>query len=178
MAGANGACLFSPLTRAPTLKLIAMSAKPSKLPVKVVMNNRKARHDYEVLDTVEAGVALKGTEVKSVRLGNVNLGDSFCSITDKLEANLLNFHISPYSHGNRFNHEPGRIKKLLMHKTELRRLRSRINEKGLTLIPLSLYFKGDYLKVSLGVCKGKKLHDKRESLKKKDQQKEIDRLIK
>ena len=150
----------------------------TKKSIKSVLKNRKAYHDYIVQDNIEAGIVLKGTEVKSVRLGNVNLNDSFCLINDKLEAELVNFYIAPYTHGNRFNHDPLRKKKLLLHRKQIWKLRSSINEKGLTLVPLSLYFKADYLKISLGVCKGKKLHDKREALKKRDQQKEMQSIKK
>ena len=143
-----------------------------------IIRNRKAFHEFEVLDTFEAGIVLKGTEVKSVRQGHVHIADAFCVIDDRLNLDLHNAKINVYSHGNRHNHDPDRKRRLLMHRREITKLREKIREKGLTLIPLSMYFKKDYLKVSLGLCKGKKLYDKREDLKKKDAKKEENRVKK
>ena len=142
-----------------------------------VATNRKAFHDYFVLDRYEAGIELAGTEVKSIRAGNVNLKDSFCTIKNG-ELFIRGMHISPYSHGNIFNKDPVRPRRLLMHKKEITRLNSRIMQDGVALIPLSLYFKGSLIKVELGLCKGKKLYDKRESLAEKDTMRSIERTMK
>jgi len=128
---------------------------------KIIAQNKKARHDYFVEDTYEAGIALFGTEVKSVRAGNVNLKDSYCEI-DKGEIFANGIHISPYEQGNIFNREPLRQKKLLMHKREIRKLFGLVGQEGYTLVPLSLYFSGSRVKVEVGLCKGKKLYDKRD----------------
>ena len=140
----------------------------------VVSNNKKAFHDYFVLETFEAGIELVGTEVKSVRQGKVNLKDSWCSI-DRGELFVMGMHISPYRFGNRFNVDPRRVRRLLMHKKEIRRLKSDIQEQGLTLIPLSIYFYKGRAKVELGLCKGKKLFDKRDTERKKAAQRDIER---
>lgn len=144
---------------------------------KVVAVNRKARHDYFVIETYEAGVALFGTEVKSIRLGNCNLKDSFCSIKDG-EIYAYGFHISPYEKGNIFNRDPLRPKKLLMHKREIGKLFGLISRDGYTIVPLSLYFSGSRLKMELGLCKGKKLYDKRDTDAKKQANREIERASK
>ena len=144
---------------------------------KVIAVNRKARHDYFVEDTYEAGIALFGTEVKSVRAGAVNLKDSYCQIK-KGELYAVGVHISPYEKGNIFNRDPLRDKKLLMHKREILKLGQYIMRDSFTLIPLSLYFSGDRVKVEVGLCRGKKLYDKRESAAKKTAQREIDRASK
>ena len=128
---------------------------------KTISENRKARHEYFVLESMETGIELMGTEVKSLRLGQVNLKDSWCSI-DNGELFIKGMHISPYEKGNIFNRDPMRVRKLLMHRKEINRLFGKIKQDGLTLIPLSLYFKGSIVKVQLGLCKGKKLYDKRE----------------
>lgn len=145
--------------------------------IKRIASNRKAFHDYFVLDRIEAGIELFGTEVKSLRNGSVNLKDSFCIIKDD-EVFARGVHISPYEKGNIFNRDPKRPKRLLLHKREIRRLKSRIMEDGLTLIPLSLYFKDSRAKLELGVCKGKKLHDKRESEAENRIRRELERTIK
>lgn len=139
---------------------------------RTLVANRKARHNYEILETVEAGMALLGTEVKSVRSGKANLGDSYASIDDG-EAWLLHLHISPYSQGNQFNHDPLRKRKLLLHKSQIHRLRARIQEKGLTLVPLALILSNNRIKVELGLGRGKKLYDKREAKAKHDAEREM-----
>ncbi len=139
---------------------------------KIITNNKKAFHDYFILETFEAGIALKGTEVKSVKQGKINLKDSYAKIKNG-ELFLFNAHISPYKHGNLFNHEPTRTRKLLLHKKEIDRIAGKINEKGLTLIPLKIYQKKGLIKVELGLGKGKKIHDKREEIKRKDIEREI-----
>jgi len=144
---------------------------------KVVCVNRKARHDYHIEEVFEAGLVLTGSEVKSLRDGRANLKDSYGRIL-KDEAFLLNAHISPYPAANRFNHDPTRTRKLLLHKQEIRRLAGKVQERGLTLIPLKLYFKNGRAKVELALARGKKLYDKRESLRKKAAQREIERSLK
>jgi SsrA-binding protein len=145
--------------------------------VKVVAQNRKARHDYFVLEAFEAGIALQGTEVKSLRCGKANLQDSYAYIRDN-ELYVAGMHVSPYEMGNRFNHDPLRERKLLMHKHEIIKLIVQTQKKGLTLVPLSLYFKKGKVKLELAVCQGKKLYDKREDVAKKDAMREIDRKMK
>ena len=144
---------------------------------KIIADNRKARHDYFVIESYEAGVELFGTEVKSLRRGGVNLKDSYCEI-DKGELFALGVHISPYEQGNIFNRDPLRPKKLLMHKKEIMKLQGLVSRDGYTLVPLSLYFKGSRVKLSLGLCKGKKLYDKREDIAKKDANRDIERHMK
>ncbi len=144
---------------------------------KTIAENRKARHEYFVLESFEAGIELVGTEVKSIRQGGVNLKDSWCSI-DNGELFIKGMHISPYEKGNIFNRDPIRVRKLLMHKKEINRLFGTIKQDGLTLIPLSLYFKDSKVKLQLGLCKGKKLYDKRADAAKRDAKREIDRSIK
>ena len=139
---------------------------------RVAVSNRKARHDYFILDTVEAGLVLKGTEVKSLRSGNANLQDSHAVIKNG-EVWLLGMHISPYEHGSYLNHEPRRTRKLLLSKREIRRLLTKVKDKGLTLIPLSIYFKGPFAKVELAVAAGKKSYDKREAIKQRDAKRDI-----
>ncbi len=141
---------------------------------KYIAVNRKARHDYFVDETYEAGIALYGTEVKSIRLGQVNLKDSYCRIIDN-ELYVIGMHISPYEKGNIFNRDPMRHKKLLMHKKEILKLGQRVARDGYTLVPLSLYFSGSNVKLELGVCKGKKLWDKREADAKSEAGREIER---
>lgn len=147
------------------------------LGVKQVCNNRKAFHEYFVLDRFEAGIELFGTEVKSIRQGNANLKDSYCTIKNG-EIFARGLHISPYEKGNVFNRDPMRPKRLLMHKSEIVRLNAKIMQDGLTLIPLSLYFKDSRLKLELGLCKGKKLHDKRNSAAEQSAKRDIDRALK
>ena len=144
---------------------------------KTIAENRKARHEYFVLESYEAGIEHVGTEVKSIRQGSVNLKDSWCSI-DNGELFIRGLHISPYEKGNIFNKDPLRVRKLLMHKKEINKLFGTIKQEGLTLIPLSLYFKDSRVKVQVGLCKGKKLYDKRETAAKRDAMREIDRSVK
>jgi SsrA-binding protein len=134
----------------------------SKPAIQVVAENRKAFHDYHVLERLEAGLVLTGTEIKSARQGKVQLRDSYADVIGG-EAWMLNSHFSPYSHGNIWNHDPTKKRKLLLHRAEIDKLASKVREKGLTLVPLRLYLKDGRLKCELGVCKGKKLHDKREA---------------
>lgn len=144
---------------------------------RIIADNRKARHDYFVIESFEAGVELFGTEVKSLRAGAVNLKDSYCEI-DGGELFAIGVHISPYEHGNIFNKDPLRPKRLLMHKREIMRLAGLVSREGYTLVPLSLYFKGSYVKMALGLCKGKKLYDKREDIAKRDADRVIERQMK
>ncbi len=144
---------------------------------KIVCVNRRARHDYFIEETYEAGLVLWGSEVKSLRDGKANLGDSYARIL-KGEAFLLNAHISPYSAAHQFNHDPTRTRKLLLHKQEIRRLTGKVNVRGLTLVPLKLYFKNGKAKVELGLARGKKLYDKRETLRRKVAQREVERSLK
>ncbi len=144
---------------------------------RVLISNRKARHDYHVLETLEAGVVLRGTEVKSLRQGNANLQDSYAQLKDG-EVWLHGMHISPYEQGNINNHEPRRTRKLLLQKSQIRKLVSTMRDKGLTLVPLSVYFKGPYAKVELAVARGKKTFDKRESIAKRDAEREIAKRLK
>jgi len=148
-----------------------------KQQLKTIAQNKKARHDYFVEESFEAGIELVGTEVKSLRAGGVNLKDSWCDIKNG-EMFLRQMHISPYEHGNIFNRDPLRVRKLLMHKREISRLHSLIATKGLTIIPLSLYFKGSKVKVQVGLCRGKKLYDKRDDMAKRDAKRDIDRALK
>jgi SsrA-binding protein len=144
---------------------------------KIITTNREAYHNYHILETFEAGIQLTGTEVKSAREGRVNLKDAYARIEGG-EAWLLNAHISPYSHGNRQNHDPTRDRRLLMHKREIIRLLSKVQEKGLTLVPTKLYFKGNLIKCELAVARGKKLYDKRETEARKTQEREARAAIK
>jgi SsrA-binding protein len=144
---------------------------------KVLAQNRKARHDYFIEDTFEAGIELCGTEVKSVRLGNVNLKDSFCEIKGG-EIFVRNMHISPYEQGNIFNRDPVRSRRLLMHKREINRLGAKVQQDGFTLVPLSVYLNGSLIKVEIALAKGKKLYDKRAAQAQKDAGREIARAIK
>lgn len=145
---------------------------------KIVSDNRQARFLYEILEIYEAGIELKGTEVKSIRQGNANIRDGYALIRNG-EAWLYNVHISPHGHASQvFNHEPRRTRKLLLHSQEIRKLIGQVEQKGLTLIPLKLYLKRGWLKVTIGLARGKKLHDKREDLKRKQEKREIDRAVK
>ena len=143
----------------------------------IVAQNKKARHDYFVLETYEAGIELFGTEVKSIRKGRVNLKDSWCSI-DKGEIFVNGMHISPYEQGNIFNRDPMRVRRLLMHKKEINRLFGTTKQQGLTLVPLSIYFLKGRAKLEIGLCKGKKLHDKRDVAAEKDAKRTIERNMK
>ena len=145
--------------------------------MKTIAANKKAYHDYFVEETMEAGIELTGTEVKSLRQGGVNLKDAWCDI-EHGELMVNGMHISPYEKGNIFNREPRRSRRLLMHKREILRLFSRIKQQGLTLIPLSVYFKGSLVKVQVGLCRGKKLYDKREDAARRDMKREADRVFK
>jgi SsrA-binding protein len=145
---------------------------------KTIVRNRKARHQYEILEKFEAGIALVGTEVKSLRIGAVKLGEAFCQINDDLQLDLCQMTISLYDFGNIHNHTPDRRRKLLMHRKEIIKLYSKMREKGLTLIPLSLYFKNSNVKVELALCRGKKLHDKRNTIKDRDTKRDTDRALK
>ncbi|MBO4693630.1 MAG: SsrA-binding protein SmpB [Clostridia bacterium] len=145
--------------------------------IKMIAKNKKAFHEYFVLDSYEAGISLSGTEVKSLREGGVNLKDAWCNI-EKGELIIKQMHISPYEHGNIFNKLPTRDRKLLMHKQEIMRLLGTIKQQGLTLIPLSIYFKGSLVKVQVGLCRGKHLHDKRAVAAKKDADRAIMRAVK
>ena len=145
--------------------------------IKIVAKNSKAFHDYFIEDRYEAGIELAGTEVKSIRQGNVNLKDSFCIIKDG-EISVLGMHISPYEKGNIFNKDPRRTRRLLMHKREIMRLFGKIKQDGYSLVPLSIYFKGPRVKLEVGLARGKKLYDKRDSAAKRDAKREIDRVMK
>ncbi len=149
---------------------------PKAKGVKQIASNRKAFHDYFVLERFEAGIELFGTEVKSIRAGAVNLKDSFCTIKNG-EIFARGLHISPYEHGNIFNRDPMRPKRLLMHKREILKLNARVMQDGVALIPLSLYFKDSRVKLELGLCKGKKLHDKRDAAAERDAKRDIERAM-
>jgi SsrA-binding protein len=150
--------------------------KPKSDGERIVTVNRKARHDYEILETYEAGLVLIGSEVKSLRAGRVNLKDSFARV-DRGEAYLVNAHISPYEAASRFGHEPERTRKLLLHRAQIDKLAGKVNERGLTVVPLKIYFKNGRAKVELGLGRGKKAYDKRESIKRREMQREADRAI-
>jgi SsrA-binding protein len=143
---------------------------------KVVARNRKARHEFDILETVEAGMELKGPEVKSIRAGHVAFQDAFARV-DRGEMWLYNLHISPYEQANRENTDPVRARRLLLNKKEIRKLGAQVDEKGLTLVPLDIYFSRGYAKLTLGVAKGRKLHDKREALKRRVQEREAQRAM-
>jgi SsrA-binding protein len=145
--------------------------------IKVVCQNKKARYDYEIIEVIEAGMVLLGTEVKSLRQGRANLKDSYARIKDG-ELFLMQCHISPYTHAYYDNHEPDRARKLLVHKREIKRLQGKTQEKGLTLVPLKIYFKDGKAKVELALARGKRSYDKRETLKRKTEERELERAIK
>ncbi len=149
---------------------------PHQTGIKIIAQNRKAHHDYFVEETIECGIALYGTEVKSIRLGRVNLKESWAQIR-KGEVWVEGMHISPYEQGNIFNRDPLRDKKLLLHRSEIRKLDAKVMRQGYTLIPLELYLKSGRVKLQLGVCKGKQLHDKRDALAKRDSDMEIRRAL-
>ena len=153
-----------------------MAAKDAEEPVEVIARNKRARHDYEVLDTWEAGLVLTGTEVKALREGRANLTDAF-GIVNEGEVFLLNLHIGGYGHGNVFNHEPTRTRKLLLHKREIRRMIGAVERQGLTLVPLDLYFKRGRVKTRLALVRGKQQHDKRDDLKKREAEREMARAL-
>lgn len=154
-----------------------MLEKTSSRGGRIIAENRAAHHNYFVLEAYETGMELKGTEVKSIRMGNVNLKDSWCEIRDG-ELFVNGIHISPYEKGNIFNRDPRRVRKLLMHKKEIRRIYDKVRQEGLTLIPLKLYYKGDRVKLEVGLCKGKKLYDKRDDAAKRAAERDIDRSLK
>ena len=148
-----------------------------KTSFKTITENRKACHDYFIIESYEAVIELVGTEVKAIRQGGVNLKDSWCTIEDG-ELWVKGMHISPYDHGNIFNRDPMRVRRLLLHKKEINKLFGTIKQEGLTLIPISLYFKGSRVKLQVGLCKGKKLHDKRDAMAAAAAKRDIDRAIK
>ena len=150
---------------------------PKKEGIKEIASNRKAFHDYFVLERFEAGIELFGTEVKSIRAGQVNLKDSYCTIREG-ELFVRGMHVSPYEKGNIFNRDPVRIRRLLMHKREIRKLGERVAQDGVALVPLSLYIKDSRVKVELGLCKGKKLYDKRDSDAERNAKRDMDRAMK
>ena len=144
---------------------------------KTLAKNRKARFEYEIQKTMEVGIALQGTEVKSIRAGQINLAESYCRVDDNLQIYLMNAHISQYDFGNRHNHDPLRPKCLLLHRSEIRRLYGQVKEQGLTLIPLKIYLKGGIIKMELALGRGKKLYDKRQTMKKQDAQRDVERVL-
>jgi len=144
---------------------------------KIITTNRKAFHDFIIFDKFDAGIVLTGTEIKSIRKGAINLKDSFCKVEDN-EMFLYNCHVSPYEQGNRYNHEAERTRKLLLTKKEILKIHSKVKQDGYTIVPLELYILKGFAKLQIGLAKGKKLHDKRDSLAKKDQQREMDRASK
>ncbi|MBN1794744.1 MAG: SsrA-binding protein SmpB [Candidatus Omnitrophica bacterium] len=144
--------------------------------MKIVATNRKAHRDYHVLETVECGIELRGTEVKSLRENGANLKDGFARV-EKDEVFLYNIHISPYAYGNIHNHEPERVRRLLLKRGQIRTLKEKVGQKGFTLVPLTLYFKRGYAKIELGIVRGKRTYDKRETIRKKETQREIDRAL-
>ncbi len=145
--------------------------------MEIVSTNKKARFNYEIIEKIEAGIALKGTEVKSIRNRNVSIGESYAQIKEN-EVFLHNLHISTYEQGNRENHDPIRVRKLLLHKREIKKLAAKTQQKGLSLIPLSIYLRKGKIKVELGIGRGKRLVDKREAIKKKTIEREIGRIVK
>ena len=145
--------------------------------MEIVSTNKKARFNYGIIEKIEAGIALKGTEVKSIRNRNVSIGESYAQIKDD-EVFLHNLHISPYEQGNRENHDPIRVRKLLLHKREIKKLVARTQQKGLSLVPLSIYLRKGKIKVELAIGRGKRLVDKREAIKKKTIEREIERIVK
>ena len=149
----------------------------SKGTKKIIANNKKAFHDYFIEETYEAGISLAGTEVKSLRMGKCSVKEAFVRI-EKGEVYVYGMHISPYEKGNIFNKDPLRVKKLLLHKQEIRKIEGKIAQKGYTLVPLNVYFKGSLVKVEIGLAKGKKLYDKRQDIAKKDQRREAERQFK
>ena len=154
----------------------ASKTQTSNVPIKIISVNRQAYHDYFVERTIEAGISLVGTEIKSIREGKVNLRGSYAIVRNG-ELWLENAHIAVYEHGNRYNHEPLRNRKLLLHRREIEQLQARVATKGLTLIPLKLYLKGGKAKIELGLCRGKKLYDKREAITERDVKREMERVI-
>lgn len=154
-----------------------MKIRMAKAPIKLIANNKKARHNYFIEDSYEAGIALCGTEVKSLRMGKCSIKESFVRV-DKGEVFIYGMHISPYEKGNIFNKDPLRVRKLLLHKYEINKLTGKLKEKGLTLVPLQVYFKNSLVKVEIGLARGKKLYDKRQDIAKKDQRREAEKDFK
>ncbi|GMV53755.1 MAG: SsrA-binding protein SmpB [Chlorobi bacterium] len=154
----------------------ALQTQPTRTE-RIIVTNRKALHEYEILQRFQAGIQLTGTEVKSIRAGKISLAEAYATFPSRTsdELLLLGMHINPYDFGNRENHEPMRPRKLLLHRHELHRLRIATEEKGLTIIPLSVFFSGPFIKVELGVARGKKLYDKRESIKERDEKRRMNR---
>lgn len=152
-------------------------AKEETTGIKVVSTNRKAYHDYSIEDTVEAGLVLIGSEIKSVRAGQVNLRDSYATIDDNGEVWMLGVHIAPYDPASRFGHEPRRPRKLLLHKRQIARLTSRVQEKGYTLVPLRMYLRGNLAKVELALARGKRQYDKRETIAKREDERRVRRAL-
>ncbi|NEP85168.1 MAG: SsrA-binding protein SmpB [Okeania sp. SIO3B3] len=146
-------------------------------PIKIISINKKAKFEYQVIDSYEAGIVLLGTEVKSIRAGHITLKEGYSRVIDD-ELWLIGAHISEYKQGNQFNHEVRRNRKLLLHKKELRKIHSEVKEKGITLVPLKVYLKKGRIKIEIGLCKGKQTHDKRETIKKREQEREINRVTK
>ncbi|HEU19980.1 MAG TPA: SsrA-binding protein SmpB [Deltaproteobacteria bacterium] len=144
--------------------------------IKIICQNKQARRNFFIDDTYEAGMVLVGTEVKALREGRANLTDSYAAVKND-ELFLLDMHISPYSHGNRYNHEPRRMRKLLLHKREIRKIYGKTKERGFTIVPLKVYFKNGKAKVEIGLGKGKKLYDKREDLKQRDDKRDMERAL-
>ena len=154
-----------------------MRTMAKKSGMKLIANNKKAYHDYFILETYEAGIALHGTEVKSLRMGKCSIKEAFIRVENE-EVYVYGMHISPYEKGNIFNKDPLRVRKLLLHKSEIRKLLGKTKEKGMTLVPLKVYFKDSLVKVEIGLARGKKLYDKRQDIAKKDQQREAQRDFK
>lgn len=154
-----------------------MRTMAKKSGMKLIANNKKAYHDYFILETYEAGIALHGTEVKSLRMGKCSIKEAFIRVENE-EVYVYGMHISPYEKGNIFNKDPLRVRKLLLHKSEIRKLLGKTKEKGMTLVPLKVYFKDSLVKVEIGLAKGKKFYDKRQDIAKKDQQREAQRDFK
>lgn len=166
-----------PTTQASGKSASGAKGAEEKETFKIISDNRKARHEFEIIETVQCGIELFGTEVKALRAGRCSLQDSFGKVEDG-EMWLYNCNISPYEFGNRFNHEPTRKRRLLLHSREIFKLNQRIKEKGLTLIPLRMYFKRNWVKVDIALARGKQLYDKRESTAKRDSKRQLDRLAK
>ena len=144
---------------------------------KTLAKNRKARFEYEIQNTMEVGIVLKGTEVKSIRAGQINITESFCRVDDHLQVYLLNAHVSQYDYGNIHNHDPLRPRRLLLHRSEIRRLYGQVKEQGLTLIPIKIYLKGGIIKMELALGRGKKMYDKRQTMKKRDAERDVERAL-
>ena len=147
------------------------------MPSKTLAKNRKARFEYEIQNTMEVGIVLKGTEVKSIRAGQINITESFCRVDDHLQVYLLNAHVSQYDFGNIHNHDPLRPRRLLLHRSEIRRLYGQVKEQGLTLIPIKIYLKGGIIKMELAMGRGKKMYDKRQTMKKRDAERDVERAL-